>query len=84
MRGLRAVTGRGAAAGTPPRLLLDREVPDVSGVRAVLAQNPFLGWGNDQAVTGHTNTLSTNADVLEEVKRRFLTRLGAGVCTPRL
>ena len=49
----------------------------------MLTQNPFLGSGNDQAIPGHTNTLSTNTDTLGEVKRRFLTRVKAGVSTPR-
>jgi hypothetical protein len=52
-------------------------------VRAMLAQDPFLGERGDQAISGHTNKLSTNTDVLEEVKRRLLTRLKAGVFTPR-
>jgi hypothetical protein len=83
LRRLRHVARRAPAPGTPPRLLLDGKVPDVPGVRTMRPHNPFLIRGNDQAVTAHANTISSNADNPEEVKRRPPTRAKAGISTPR-
>jgi len=70
--GLREVPWHGAAAGTPPGLLFDGEVPDVPGVRAVPGQDGLLCWRRCQPVAGHESDLVATTDSLEEVKRRFL------------
>jgi hypothetical protein len=72
------------ASRMPPGLLLDRQVPHVPGVRAVLPQYCLLDRGRRQPVTGHTKTLASIADILEEVERRFLAGLKAGGSTPRI
>ena len=51
------VAGRRTAAGTPPGVLLDREVPHVPGVRAVPQQDGFLLAGRLEAVSGHANII---------------------------
>ena len=68
---------------TPVRVLLDSEVPHVPGVAAVVGQHGFLGEGGEQPVTSHTNILSTNTHISEEVKRRVVPGLKADVSTPR-
>jgi hypothetical protein len=80
---LREEAWRAPTAGTPPQLLLHSKIPHVPCMRAMHTQNPFLGTGNDQAIAGHTKTISTSADINGEVKRRSLTRPNAGVATPR-
>jgi hypothetical protein len=44
LRCLRAVSRRGPAAGIPPRLLLDGQVPYEPGVCAVTGQDGPLRW----------------------------------------
>ena len=68
---------------TPVRVLLDSEVPHVPGVAAVVGQHGFLGEGGEQPVTSHTNILSTNTHISEEVKWRVVPGLKADVSTPR-
>jgi hypothetical protein len=46
------------APWTPPRVLLDCQVPHVPGVRAVPQQDLFLLSGGLQTVFGHTNIIS--------------------------
>jgi hypothetical protein len=72
------VAGGTVPARTPPRFLLDREVPNVPGVRAVSQQDRFLFRGGGKAVSRHTNIIST-----ERRKRRCLPALKGGVSTPR-
>ncbi len=57
-------------ARVPMRMLFDSQVPDISGVRAVIPQHRLLGRCWKQPVTRHTNTLSTSSDISEEVERR--------------
>jgi len=52
-------------------------------VRTVVWQHCFLDGGGHQAVAGHSNIISENADLLEEVKRRIFPGLNAGASTPR-
>ena len=59
-------------ARTPVRALLDSEVPDVPGVRAVAAQHRSLGGRGKQPIAGHVNTLANATDISREVERRFL------------
>ncbi len=70
-------------AGMPVLVLLDGEVPDVTGVAAVVPQHRFLGRCGEQPVPRHANVLSTATDISGEVKRRFLPGLKAGISTPR-
>jgi hypothetical protein len=63
-------TGSVAAAGPPPGLLFDCEIPYIPGVCAVILQNPFLGGRRVQSVTRHANTLAIATDIPREVKRR--------------
>ena len=78
------VTGRAAAPGPPPGLLFDRRFSRVPGMGAMVPQDGFLDGRRHQAVTGHSNTISGTSDISEEVKRRFLPSLEAGVFTPRI
>jgi hypothetical protein len=61
-----------AASRPPPGLLLDCQVPYISGVSAVLPQVSFLRQCRYKPVTGHESNLITTADILKEVKRRLL------------
>ena len=69
---LRKVARSARTAGFPPGVLLDREVPHVSRLRAVVPQYRFLGGRRGQAIPGHTNTIANGADFSGEVKRRVL------------
>jgi hypothetical protein len=62
------VTGRLHPPGTPPRLLLAGKVPHEPGMFAMRSQHCFLGSQRKQAEAGHTKTLSSTTDILEEVK----------------
>jgi len=66
------------------RVLLDREVPYVPSMTAVIPEHGLLGGGREQAVPSHTNALSTDTDISEEVKRRFLLGLKKGISAPRI
>jgi hypothetical protein len=77
------VAWRTLAAGAPPGLLLGGEVPYVPGVRAVAPKRCLLGGRRYQAVTGHSNIISSITAILEEVRRRFLPSVKAGVSTPQ-
>jgi hypothetical protein len=52
-------------------------------VGAMIPQHRLLGRGREQPICGHANTLATTTDIPEEVRRRFLPGLKAGVSTPR-
>ena len=77
------VARRALAALLPVRVLLDGQVPHIPGVRAVAAQHCLLDGRGKQPEPGHANTLARTTDISEEVKRRFLPDLKAGVSTPR-
>ena len=57
------IARRSAAPWTPPGLLLDREVPYEAGMGAMVPQHRFLSSGRCQAVTGHSNIISTTDDI---------------------
>jgi hypothetical protein len=76
------VARRAATPRLPGGLLLDREVPHKPGMRAVVSQHCFLSGSRFQAVTGHSNTISGDTDIPEEVKRRVLPGRKAVVSTP--
>ena len=71
------------AARAPVRVLLDRKIPHVPGVAAVVPQDDLLRGRRNQPIPRHTNTLSETTDISEEVKRRRLPRVTAGEATPR-
>ena len=71
------------AARMPVLVLLDREVPHVSGVGAMALQHRFLSGRGAQAIPGHTNILANITDIFGEVRRRFLPGLRTGAATPR-
>jgi hypothetical protein len=77
------IAGSTLASQTPVRVLLDRKIPHVTGVRAVVPQHRFLGGRREQPVSGHTNTLANSTDIFEEVKRSCLPGLKAQGSTPR-
>ena len=79
---LQQVTRCACPSWTPPRLLLASKVPHEPGVGAMLPQCCFSGSRREQAVPGHAKTLSSNADIPEEVKRRVL-HCSKEVTTPR-
>ena len=55
---------------------------DVDDCVAVF-QHCFLGGSRLQAITGHSNTISGNTDIPEEVKRRVLPGLKSETLTPQ-
>jgi len=70
------------ATGTPPRLLLTRQVPHEPGMGAMLSQDRPLGGGRLQPVPGHILNVDPATDRAEEGKRRSSRfRLGAPRCT---
>ncbi len=77
------VTRRALPARVPVRVLLNREVPHIPGMGAVVPQHRLLGGRREQPVPGHTNTLSADTDISGEVMRRCLPGLKARVSTPR-
>jgi hypothetical protein len=77
------VAGRARAPRAPVRVLLNREVPYEPGLAAVIVQQCLLGRRGEQPVPGHANIIANTTDIPEEVKRRFLPGLEAGVSTPR-
>jgi hypothetical protein len=62
------VAGRPATAWTPPRLLLDSQIPHEPGMGAVFPHGCFLCERRHQSVTGHTKKLANATDTLEGVK----------------
>ena len=54
------------ATGTPPRLLLAREVPHETGMGAMLSQDRPLGGGGLQPVSGHILNVDPATDKAEE------------------
>jgi hypothetical protein len=70
-------------ARMPVQVLLDREVPHVPGVRAVVPQHGFLGGPGKEAIPVHANILSITADVSGEVKRRLLSGMKTGISASR-
>ena len=77
------VARRARSARMPVLVLLDREVPHISSMRAVAPQHRLLGGRGEQPVPGHANTLAITADISGEVRRRLLLVLWAGFSTPR-
>src|SRR5512146_2676046 len=72
------VARRAHPARTPVRMLLDREIPHVAGMGAVLPQNHFLGGCEGQPIPRHTNTLSTSTDIFRRDYVAFLPRPEGG------
>jgi hypothetical protein len=77
------VTRSALAARMLVLVLLDRQVPHVPGVGAVVPQHRFLGGCREQPVPRHTNILSIAADISGEVKRRVLPAMKTGSSTSR-
>jgi len=67
----------------PPRLLFAGKVPHEPCLSAMLPENCLIGGRREQAVPGHAKTLSSVADIPEEVKRRVLHVSKREVTTPR-
>ncbi len=65
------VARRALPARAPVRVLLDREVPHVPGVGAVIPQHRLLGGCGEQPVPGHANTLATTTDISAEEAPRY-------------
>src|SRR6185312_15066453 len=63
----------GRTARLPVRVLLDRQVPRVPGMRAVLQQQPLLHWRRAQPEPGHRNTIAS-AGGETTATRRTVTR----------
>ena len=61
-----------ATPRTPPGLLLNGQVPDEPGLRALTSQDRLLRWRRNQAITGHVSNLVASTDIPEEVKGRCL------------
>lgn len=56
--GLLHVARRGLSSRTPPCVLFDREVPHVTGVRAVPQQGFLLLRSRVETISGHSNILT--------------------------
>ena len=74
---------RRPASRTPPRLLLDAQVPHVPGVGAVPQQDCFLLAGRLKAVPRHTNILAKNT-FLGQLMCRTLIRVAGRRIPPRV
>jgi len=70
-------------ARKPVRMLLDGQIPDISGMGAVFPQHLFLGVRGEQPVAGHANILATTTDISGEVKRRSFLGLKARMSAPQ-
>lgn len=81
LTGLLRITRRTGSA-RPPRLVrFNREIPYISGVRAMFRQRLLLSRRGHESEP-QTSTLTTTTDILRR-KRRYLPGLEAGVRTPR-
>jgi len=81
LTGLLAVGRRTRPARPPMLMLLTREIPHKTGVRAMLQQRRLLG-GCGLKPKPHATTLKTTTDIPRR-ERRFLPGLKTGVSTPR-
>jgi hypothetical protein len=63
-------------------VLLHRQIPYKTGMRAMLQQHPLLG-GRGLKTKPHPNTLTTTTDISRR-ERRFFLGLKAEVSTPRI
>jgi hypothetical protein len=79
LSGLLQVAGCSIASRAPVLVLLDCQVPDVPGVRAVPEQDRFLFRRWRQPVSSHTNIIANSG----RGERRLLSDLKVGVSTPR-
>ena len=61
---------RARPARTPPRVLLTRQVPNESGLRAVSAQRYLLRGRGIQPIPGHDSNITATTDKAREPKRR--------------
>jgi hypothetical protein len=68
--GLFQISRRRRAPGTPMKMLLHGQVPNKSGMRAVLPKDQLLLWCRRQSVPRHTPSLVMASDNLEEVTWR--------------
>jgi hypothetical protein len=80
--GLLPIARRARPTRPPMRVLLHSEVPDKTGMCAVLQQHRLLG-GRGLKTEPYPNTLSTTTDISRR-ERRFLPGLKAEVSTPRM
>jgi hypothetical protein len=67
----------------PPGVLFAGKVPHEPRMGAMFPQCCLVGTRREQAVAGHTKTLSNIADIPEEVKRRLVHCSQQQVTTPR-
>jgi hypothetical protein len=70
---------RTVTAGTPPRVLLYRQIPYEPGVRTMITQHDFLSGQGIEPVPGHNTNVLATTDIPGEVKRRLLLCLTPGV-----
>jgi hypothetical protein len=80
LTGLLGIARRTRPARPPMLILLNGEVPDKTGMRAVLQQHRLLS-GRGRKPEPHTGTLTTTTDK-QGRERRFLPGLKTGVSTP--
>jgi len=71
------IAGSSAAAGPPPGLLLNGEVPHIPGVGAMPGLYRLLRLRGCQPVPGHESNVLATADIPEEVKRRMFSGANA-------
>jgi hypothetical protein len=79
--GLLGITRRIRPPRPPMQVLLTREIPYISGVRAVLQQRRLLS-GRGLKPKSHASTLTTTTDIPRRERRLDPSRK-AGVSTPR-
>jgi hypothetical protein len=82
--GLCVVSGSAAAPGPPPGLLLDRQIPNVTGVAAVPGQDDLLRGRWCQPVAGHKPNLVATSDIPSAANRRFVSSLPGQIRTLRI
>ena len=77
------VPRRTCPSRTPPRLLLAGQVPYEPCMRTMFPQHCLVSSRREQAIAGHTKTLSSITDIPEEVKRRAPPCSWQGTSAPR-
>jgi hypothetical protein len=63
------VARRTGMAWVPVRELLDRQIPHIPGMPAVVPKHHLLSGRGEQQVSGHANALATSTDISWEVRQ---------------
>jgi hypothetical protein len=77
------VARRAYSTWTPMRVLLDRQVPYIPSMGAMVLRHRLLGNCGDQPIAGHVSTVSTRTDISEGGETASWPRLNTGAFTSR-